>query len=68
LYANMEKCVFGMDHVIFLGFKINQHGVHVDQEKVMAIKDWPPQGMRVSLGPSMGWLVFIGDLCQTLAL
>ena len=38
----MEKCVFGMDHVIFLGFKINQHEVHVDQEKVMAIKDWPP--------------------------
>jgi len=31
LYANMEKCVFGMDHVIFLGFKINQHGVHMDQ-------------------------------------
>ena len=42
LYANMKKCVFGMDHVMFLGFKINQHGVHVDQEKVMAIKDWPP--------------------------
>jgi len=41
LYANMEKCVFGMDHVIFQGFKINQHGVHVDQEKVVAIKDWP---------------------------
>jgi len=30
LYANMEKCVFAMDHVIFLGFKINQHGVYVD--------------------------------------
>jgi len=41
LFANMEKCIFGMDHVIFLGFKINQHGVHVDQEKVMAIKEWP---------------------------
>ena len=42
LYANMEKCVFGVDHVIFLGFKINKHGIHVDQEKVIAIKDWPP--------------------------
>jgi len=41
LFANMEKCIFGMDHVIFLGFKINQHGVHVDQEKVTAIKEWP---------------------------
>ena len=30
LFANMEKCVFGMDHVIFLGFKISKHGVHVD--------------------------------------
>ena len=30
LYANLEKCIFGMDHVIFLGFKINLHGVHVD--------------------------------------
>ena len=45
LYANMEKCVFGRDHVSFLGFEMNQHGVDVDQEKVMAIKDWPPQRM-----------------------
>ena len=49
LYANMKKCVFGMDHVMFLGFKINQHGVHVEQEKVMAIKGWPPpkNGLRI---------------------
>jgi len=33
LYANIEKCVFGMDHVIFLRFKINQHGVHVGTKK-----------------------------------
>jgi len=31
LFANMEKCIFGMDHVIF----------HVDQEKMMTIKEWP---------------------------
>ncbi|XP_019432645.1 PREDICTED: uncharacterized protein LOC109339632, partial [Lupinus angustifolius] len=41
LYANMEKCTFCVDHVIFLGFKINANGVHVDQEKIKAIQDWP---------------------------
>jgi len=41
LFAYMEKCIFGMDHVIILRFKISKHGVHVDQEKVIAIKDWP---------------------------
>ena len=41
LYANMDKCVFGMDHVIFLGFKISKDGVHVDQDKVVAIQEWP---------------------------
>ena len=27
LYTNMEKCVFSMDHVIFLGFIISSQGV-----------------------------------------
>jgi len=31
LYANMDNCIFWMDHVIFRGFKISNHGVHVDQ-------------------------------------
>ena len=33
LYANMEKCVFYMDHVIFLGFIVSSQGVQVDPEK-----------------------------------
>ncbi|KAE9592380.1 putative nucleotidyltransferase, Ribonuclease H [Lupinus albus] len=37
LYANVEKCIFCVDHVIFLGFMINVNGVHVDQEKIKAI-------------------------------
>ncbi|XP_019423019.1 PREDICTED: uncharacterized protein LOC109332490 [Lupinus angustifolius] len=41
LYANVEKCTFCVDHVIFLGFKINANGVHVDQEKIKVIQDWP---------------------------
>lgn len=42
LYANLEKCVFCTDHVIFLGFIVSSKGVHVDEEKVKAIREWPP--------------------------
>ena len=41
LYANTEKCVFCMDHVIFLGFIVSSQGVQIDLEKVKAIQDWP---------------------------
>ena len=41
LYANIEKCTFCKYHVVFLGFVVNSKGVHVDEEKIKAIKDWP---------------------------
>ncbi|XP_019435484.1 PREDICTED: uncharacterized protein LOC109341971, partial [Lupinus angustifolius] len=41
LYANLEKCSFCVDHVIFLGFIISSNGVHVDPEKIKAIQEWP---------------------------
>ena len=41
LYDNMDKCVFCMDHVVFLGFVVSSLGVQVDQEKVKAIQEWP---------------------------
>ena len=30
LHANLEKFSFGMDRVHYLGYIIDQHGVHVD--------------------------------------
>ncbi|XP_050875736.1 uncharacterized protein LOC127079398 [Lathyrus oleraceus] len=42
LYVNLEKCVFCTDHVIFLGFIVSSKGVHVYEEKVKAIREWPP--------------------------
>jgi len=41
LYANLEKCIFYFDHVIFLGFVVSSKGVQVDEEKVKAIQEWP---------------------------
>jgi hypothetical protein len=34
LYANLKKCSFGMDMVHYLGYIIDQHGVHVDPSKI----------------------------------
>ncbi|WVZ13820.1 hypothetical protein V8G54_011386 [Vigna mungo] len=42
LFANLDKCTFCVDSVIFLGFVVNKKGVHVDPEKIKAIQDWPP--------------------------
>ncbi|XP_066316535.1 uncharacterized protein [Miscanthus floridulus] len=41
LFANLEKCSFCTDHVVFLGFVVSGKGIEVDEPKVKAIKDWP---------------------------
>ena len=41
LYANMDKCLFGVDKLVFLGFVVSSKGVHVDDAKINAIKTWP---------------------------
>nr|GEY32403.1 putative reverse transcriptase domain-containing protein [Tanacetum cinerariifolium] len=40
LYAKFSKCEFWLDFVKFLGHVINSQCVHVDLEKVEAIKSW----------------------------
>jgi len=41
LYANIDKCTFFVESVIFLGFVVNKCGVHVDPHKIKAIQEWP---------------------------
>jgi len=46
LYANLEKCIFCTDKVVFLGFVVSAHGVEVDEEKIKAVHEWkPPQNV-----------------------
>jgi hypothetical protein len=40
LYVNLEKCSFGMTRVQYLGYIMDEHGVHVDPTKIQAIRDW----------------------------
>ncbi|KAJ9536652.1 hypothetical protein OSB04_un000201 [Centaurea solstitialis] len=41
LFANMKKCTFCTNHVVFLGYVVSSQGISVDEEKVKAIQDWP---------------------------
>jgi len=41
LFANIDKCPFCVDSVVFLGFVVNKNGVHVDLEKIKAIQEGP---------------------------
>ncbi|XP_042441344.1 uncharacterized protein LOC122026680 [Zingiber officinale] len=41
LFANLKKCNFCVDRVVFLGFVVSSRGVEVDEEKVKAIREWP---------------------------
>ncbi|XP_010546480.1 PREDICTED: uncharacterized protein LOC104818561 [Tarenaya hassleriana] len=41
LYANLKKCSFCTDEIVFLGFVVSSKGLRVDEEKIKAIKEWP---------------------------
>ena len=41
LYANLKKCTFMSNGLLFLGFVVSKDGIRVDEEKVRAIRDWP---------------------------
>lgn len=41
LFANLKKCAFCVDRVVFLGFVVSSKGVEVDEDKIKAIKEWP---------------------------
>jgi hypothetical protein len=46
LYANLEKCTFCTDKVVFLGFVVSGQVVEVDDEKIKAVREWtPPQNV-----------------------
>ena len=39
LYADLEKWSFGMTRVQYLGYIVDEHGVHVDPTKIQSIRN-----------------------------
>jgi hypothetical protein len=54
LYANLEKCSFGMKRVQYLGYIIDEHGVHMDPTKIQFIYDWPTPTTLIELRSFLG--------------
>jgi hypothetical protein len=41
LYANLKRCAFCMEKIVFLRYVVTAQGIEMDEEKVKAIRDWP---------------------------
>ncbi|GJV09246.1 transposon ty3-I gag-pol polyprotein [Tanacetum coccineum] len=41
LFANLKKCTFLTNKLLFLGYIVSSDGIHVDETKVQAVRDWP---------------------------
>jgi hypothetical protein len=54
LYANLEKFSFGMNKVQYLGYIVDEHGVHVDPVKIQVICDCPSPTTLTDLWSFLG--------------
>jgi len=68
LYANLKKCTFCMEKIMFLDYIVNVQGIEMDEEKVKAIKDWPTLKSVSEVRSFHGLLVFIEGLRRILVL
>ena len=41
LYINLKNCSFLIAKLLFLGYVVSVDGIHVDEEKICVVREWP---------------------------
>ncbi len=66
LYVKFKKCEFGVMKVDFLGHKIIQESLKMDDHKVKAILDWEPPRLVLALKPFLRIGLLLSQVHQEL--
>ncbi|KAF1336587.1 Pol protein, partial [Globisporangium splendens] len=64
LYANIQKCMFGVDEIPVLGCFVGKNGVRPDPEKIKAINDWPVPTSQKDLRKFLGLATYLHKYSQ----
>jgi hypothetical protein len=67
LYAKESKCEFGMIEVLYLRHIIEEKGVQVHQEKIIAIREWPTLKTLTELRGFLGLCTYYSKFVKGLS-
>ncbi|KAH9125839.1 hypothetical protein AeMF1_003623 [Aphanomyces euteiches] len=59
LYANLAKCMFGVEEIPVLGDFVGINGCRADPSKVKAIRDWPVPSTQTELRSWLGLATYL---------